>query len=315
MKTQQADSLGRDAALRRPRTAQRAVPTIWLNLVCLDAPLVAIVWLWLFARTFQVPFQIGNGLALFLTAWLIYLADRFADASTLKPDLPRSLRQDFCLQHRELWIVMIALVAGFDAYVIWRTTALQTFLAGAVVGLVAVIYLVLNHPLGLVWRSLPAKELAIGILFALGTIVALLPGIPTTGSFGIAILTFAALCSLNCASIAAWERELDRAQRKVSLATRHPRVAQQGRNFCVILALTAFVLADVFRSAASVFICVAISALLLAWLDTSSDVKEGRFFNRPRRLENRRSLGIDQRTALADLVLLTPIVALIVTAL
>ncbi|MEY2573260.1 MAG: hypothetical protein QOJ87_1473 [Verrucomicrobiota bacterium] len=317
MKTQQADSLGRDAALRRPRIPRPrdAVPTVWLNLVCLDAPLVAIVWLWLFARTFQVLFQIGNGLALFLTAWLIYLADRFADSSTLKPDLPRSLRQDFCLQHRELWIVMIALVAGFDAYVIWRTTALQTFLAGAVVGLVAVIYLVLNHPLGLVWRSLPAKELAIGVLFALGTIVALLPGIPTTGSFGIAILTFAALCSLNCASIAAWERELDRAQRKVSLATRHPRVAQQGRNFCVILALTAFVLADVFRSAASVFICVAISALLLAWLDTSSDVKEGRFFNRPRRLENRRSLGIDQRTALADLVLLTPIAALIVTAL
>ncbi|MEY2551556.1 MAG: hypothetical protein QOG12_1700 [Verrucomicrobiota bacterium] len=315
MKTQQADSLGRDAALRRPRTAQRAVPTIWLNLVCLDAPLVAIVWLWLFARTFQVPFQIGNGLALFLTAWLIYLADRFADSSTLKPDLPRSLRQDFCLQHREHWIVMIALVTGFDAYVIWRTTALQTFLAGAVVGLVAVIYLVVNHPLGLVWRSLPAKEVAIGILFALGTIVALLPGIPTTGSFASAILTFAALCSLNCISIATWEREIDRAQRKVSLATRHPCVAQQGRNFCVILALTAFVLADVFRSAASVFICVAISALLLAWLDTSSDVKEGRFFNRPRRLENRRSLGIDQRTALADLVLLTPVLALIWAAL
>jgi hypothetical protein len=315
LKTQQADSLGRDAALRRPRTAQRAVPTIWLNLVCLDAPLVAIVWLWLFARTFQVPFQIGNGLALFLTAWLIYLADRFADSSTLKPDLPRSLRQDFCLQHRELWIVMIALVAGFDAYVIWRTTALQTFFAGAVVGLVAVIYLVLNHPLGVVWRSLPAKEVVIGILFAAGTIVALLPGIPTTPGFLFAALGFAGLCSLNCVIIASWERDLDRAQRKVSLATQHPCVAQQGRNFCVILALTAFVLADVFRSAASVFICVAISALLLAWLDTSSDVKEGRFFNRPRRLENRRSLSVDQRTALADLVLLTPIAALIVTAL
>jgi hypothetical protein len=59
------------------------------------------------------------------------------------------------------------------------------------------------------------------------------------------------------------------------------------------------------------------SALLLAWLNASADIKEGRFQNRPRRFGNRRSLGIDrdQRTALADLVLLTPVLVLIATAL
>jgi hypothetical protein len=301
LKTEQAHSpprrTARDAALRRPRTAQRAVPTIWLNLVCLDAPLVAIAWLWLFARTFQVPFQIGNGLALFLTAWLTYLSDRLADASTLKPDLPRSLRQDFCLQHRELWIVMIALVAGFDAYAIWQTTALQTFLAGAVVGLVAVIYLVVNHPLGLVWRSLPAKELAIGILFAVGTIVALLPSLPLTPGFLFAALAFAGLCSLNCVSIACWERELDRAQRKVSLATRHPSIARQAGRICAGLAWVCLGLGVYSTTTRAFFLCASASALLLAWLDASS------------------SVGVDQRTALADLVLLTPIAALIVMAL
>src|SRR5437588_9682586 len=132
METQQAHS-----PRVQTRGAEQRGPVLWLNLVCLDAPLVAVTWLWLFARTFHVPFQIGNAVALFLTAWLIYLADRLADSSTLKPDLPRSLRQDFCLQHRELWIVTIALVAGFDTYVIWRTTALQTFLVGAVVGSIA----------------------------------------------------------------------------------------------------------------------------------------------------------------------------------
>ncbi len=44
---------------------------------------------------------------------------------------------------------MVALVAGFDAYVVWRTTAWQTLFVGAAVGLLAVIYLVVNHPLGL----------------------------------------------------------------------------------------------------------------------------------------------------------------------
>src|SRR2546423_13726661 len=125
MKTEQAH-LVRDAALRRPRaisrwrTAQRVVPAIWLNLICLDAPLVAIAWLWLFARSFHIPLQTGNVLALFLTAWLIYLGDRLADALSLKTNLPRSLRQDFCSRHREIWITTLVLVAGFDAYVIWR---------------------------------------------------------------------------------------------------------------------------------------------------------------------------------------------------
>ena len=271
-------------------------PLIWLNLVCLDAPLVAIAWLWLFARMFRVPFQIGNGVALFLTAWLIYLADRFADSSTLKPDLPRSRRQDFCLQYREPWVVMIALVAGFDAYVIWRTTALATFLAGGVVGIIAVVYLVVNHPLGRIWRSLPAKELAIGVLFAAGTIVALLPWIPSTRTFAIAALAFAALCSLNCISIAAWERDLDRAQRKVSLATRHPAIAAHVAKICAGLALVCFGLTFYSATTRPFFVCAGASALLLAWLNVV-DVAD------------------DQRTALADLVLLTPIMFAIVTAL
>ena len=328
MKTQQADlgrvrreQTGRVAALRRPRTAQRAVPTVWLNLVCLDAPLVAIAWLGLFARTFGVPLQIGNCLALFLTAWLIYLADRLADTLALKPNLSRSLRQEFCLRHREIWITTVALVGGFDAYVIWRTTAVETFLVGALVGALAVIYLVLNHPLGLIWRSLPAKELAIGILFAAGTVVALLPRLPLMPSFGIALAGFAALCSLNCISIAVWERELDRAQRKVSLATRHPTVARSVGNVCLILAALALGLAIVIRGHAPVFACISASALLLWWLNASRSINAvvATALCRRRDAFERRQSAVatanDERTALADLVLLTPVIALIVAVL
>jgi hypothetical protein len=303
---------------RDSRTAQHPVPIIWLNLVCLDAPLVATAWLWMFARTFKVPFQIGNAVALFLTAWLIYLADRFADASSLQLNLPRSLRQDFCLRHREIWIAVVALVAGFDAYVIWRTTAFQTFLVGTLVGGLAVIYLVVNHPLGRIWRSLPAKELAIGVLFAAGTMVALLPHPRLTPAFAMAVVLFAALCALNCICIASWERELDWAQGKVSLATRHPSVIRHVGTVCLVLALGAFTLAFALRSIAPLFACIGASAALLGYVNGSGSVKEGRFTNRPRSGSgriNRRSLGADQRTALADLVLLTPVVLLIVSTL
>ncbi len=302
METEQAHSLqGREAPQRRPRveprsrTTPRAGPTIWLNLLCLDAPIVAVAWLWLFARTFHLPVQIGNCLALFLTAWLIYLADRLADSSSLKTNSPRSLRQEFCQRYRELWIIMVLLVGGFDAYVIWRTTALETFLIGAVVGLLALVYLVLNHPLGLVWRSLPAKELAIGVLFTAGTLVALLPIIPSvTMPFVSSALAFAALCALNCISIADWERELDRAQQKVSVATRHPRLGRSAGKICVFLAFASFALAIEYRTAAPIFICAGASALGLIWLNAWPQADRN-----------------DQRTALADLVLLTPIVPLL----
>jgi hypothetical protein len=253
--------------------------------------------------------------ALFLTAWLIYLGDRLADCTTLKPDFPRSLRQEFCLRHREIWVAAVVLVGGFDAYVVWRTTALETFLIGAVVGLFALIYLVINHPLGLIWRSLPAKELAIGVLFTAGILVALSPATSSlSGPLVITALTFAALCALNCISIANWERELDQAQEKVSIATRHPNFTRRAASICVGLAVSSLAMAIVQRTALVVLACISVSALLLGWLNASSDIKEGRFRNRG---INRRSLWIsrDQRTALGDLVLLTPIVALIATAL
>jgi hypothetical protein len=258
-----------------------------------------VLWLWLFARTFTLPVRPGNAVALFLTAWLIYLADRLADAVSLKAATPRSLRQEFCLRHREIWISALILIGGFDVYVIWRSIAAGTFLAGAVVGLLAVVYLALNYPRGLVWRTLPAKEVAIGLLFTAGTLVALLPSArPVTPAFIASGLAFACLCSLNCISIAIWERRLDQAQGKVSVATQHPGFARHVRKICGGLAIVSFLMALVDRSSAPFFGCVALSALLLAMLDLLPG-----------------KLGDDRRTALADLVLLTPIIPLIATAL
>ena len=293
-----------------PRPEQRAGPEVWLNLVCLDAPIVAIAWFWLFAGAFDMPVRPGNAVALFLTAWLIYLADRLVDAASLRVGTQRSLRQEFCLKHREIWISGLVLIAGFDLYVVGRSIPAGTFLAGAVVGVLALVYLALNYPRGRIWRSLPAKEVAIGLLFTAGTLVALLPAAPPVSAPFIGCgLAFACLCSLNCISIAAWERNLDRAQGKVSVATRHPGFARHAGKICGGLALASFAMAIAHLPGRPIFACISVSALLLGWLHASADIKEGRFLNR-------RSLGIDrdQRTALADLVLLTPIIPLIMAS-
>jgi hypothetical protein len=292
-------SVGRGAALRRPRTAQRAVPAVWLNLVCLDAPVVAVVWQWLFARTFELTAHAGNSAALFLTAWLIYLGDRLADASLLTSGTPRSLRQEFCLRHREVWIVALLMIGGLDAYVIWHSAAAETFFVGAVVGLLALTYLLLNHPLGRIWRFIPLKETAIGFLFAAGTLVALLPAFPPIKpAFLLAALAFGFLCTLNCISIARWERELDEAQQKISIATRYPALARRVGQICALLVFAGFAIAIAWPAAAPLLGAISVSALLLMWLNASVPRMAG-----------------DQRTALADLVLLTPIIPLLVTAL
>jgi len=75
--------------------------------------------------------------------------------------------------------------------------------------------------------------------------------------------------------------------------------------------LAVFAMAIAFRSEAPIFASISVSALLLGWLNASSDIKEGRFEIAPA-VSNRRFLGRDKRTALADLVLLTPVLALLV---
>ena len=271
-------------------------PLAWLNLTCLDAPLVSVVWLWLFAKVFHVTVSPANCAALFLTAWLIYLADRLADSYSLPARGPLSLRHEFCLNHRQIWIGAFAVIAIADGCLIWRGLGRETFVAGIVVGLLALLYLALNHSLGGAWPGLPLKEPAIGLLFAAGTLVALFPAFPPVSSLLFcAGIAFAALCTLNCISIAFWERELDETQRKVSFATRHPGLERHLGKFSIALAVSCGLSAVVFRNTAPIFACASLRALLLALLD---------FF--------RERVGRDERTALADLVLLTPLLALLV---
>jgi hypothetical protein len=293
LETEQAHS-GWTTRCEAKLAVARVAPSTWLNLVCLDAPLVSVAWLWLFARTFHATVDPVNCAALFLTAWLIYVADRVADSYSLPDGGPRSLRHEFCLNHRQIWIGALAVIAAIDACLIWRSIGAETFLGGAVIGTLALIYLVLNHSLGGAWPPLPLKELAIGFLFATGTLVALLPVFPPiTGSLVFSGTAFGWLCTLNCIGIAFWERELDETQQKVSFATRYPGLDRHFRKLSIALTLGSGVTAIIYREAAPILGCVSVSSLLLALLDSF-----------------RGKIDRDQRTALADLVLLTPLLAL-----
>ncbi len=268
-------------------------PIIWLNLLCLDAPIVAVSWQWLFAYAFGAHLNLALRALLFLTAWLIYLADRFADTIKLPPESPISLRHRFCREHMVGWWVAVVVIFCLDVGLALRTLDLQMLLLGGTLAVLCLIYLAINHSLGGKWRPIPMKEKAIGILFAAGTVLGVVGQLPgLTVSFGVAVILFAVLCTFNCLSIAAWERELDVAQGKASFLTGWPAVAGVLQPIGYGIAVAALACGIAWRFAFPLWLCLGASALLLVRLNLAERL--------PR----------DTRTALADLVLLTPLLAL-----
>ena len=264
-------------------------PLLWLNLVCLDAPLVAICWQWIFAHGFHLSVPVGHRVALFLTAWVIYLADRFGDSVSLIPGQLKSVRQQFCLRHKSIWLVSIICVAVLDVIVVLRAVDYETAVPGAVLGAFTIAYLAINHAHSEIWETIPLKEFTIGSLFAAGTLLGVTPHVFAERSTMIfAAILFASLCSLNCVSIAIWERDLDRIQGKHSIATRWAHANSLPRLLLLLLLAGSVVLPLFDAGAWPIVLCLGASGLLLGAL---------RFV----------PVSRDERTALEDVVLFTPL--------
>ena len=267
----------------------------WLllgNLTSLDAPAVAVSWLLLLGDCFHLTVARGNIAALFLTAWLIYLVDRFVDSFSLQPDGPRSARQTFCARNRGLWLSSILFVGFVDASVVCFTLDRAIILRGIFLGSIVFAYLTINWLCDEIWTAVPFKEAIIGILFSTGTLLGLgsklfvMPAaILLAGSL------FALLCFANCASVASWERNLDRIQNKHSIATRFGPAPGLGRFLAATLIAGSIFLLWVDVTAWPMAVCVATSSMALIALNTIRICR-------------------DERSALADLVLLTPVMFL-----
>jgi hypothetical protein len=235
-----------------------------------------------------------NFQALFLTAWIIYLIDRFADAVSLTSNVLKTARQKFCADHRTAWLALIGLTALFDAIIVFWRLDHETFVRGIFLGAIAACYLAINHVFSKVWETIPLKEIVIGFLFAAGTLLAVGPSFAITGStISLSAMLFASLCALNCISIAIWERNLDHAQSKHSIATRWHGARNFAQVLLILLASASALFALLNPAVWPLTICLGTSALFLFALHFLP-------------------VNRDVRVALADLVLLTPLVFLLV---
>lgn len=171
---------------------------LWLcpNLLSLDAPVIAVVWQAFVAEQYSIPLRLSERLALFLTVWAIYLADRLLDAR--KPETRNEpARHRFYRRYTALMTVLLMFVAATDCSIAFGQSMPRDgwFVAGGVVA-----YLGIVHVLGM---EIP-KAIAASALFTAGTFVAAWSALPCP-ELARAAAAFFVLCLANIVAIDSWE--------------------------------------------------------------------------------------------------------------
>jgi hypothetical protein len=180
----------------------------WWHLLSLDAPTVAALWSWFFARAMHLHLPFFPPLLLALGAWLLYVADRILDG--LRQGELRE-RHHFHARHRTAFLWAASLMFVFFAWFVVTHMPPEALRDNSWIGIFALLYLFAVHRPTNSARANPPrlpKELAVAILFAAATAV---PAWSRLGAslgkeqLAPAVVFFAGLCWINCVSIEKWE--------------------------------------------------------------------------------------------------------------
>ena len=184
---------------------QKNESTSWysiLNVLALDAPIVAIVWQHFFAKNFKIQISILETATLFSTVWFIYLLDHFLDS---KKDIPLTKRHLFTSKMKNTTITLLVLTFTTSIYL---TTSLPelVILGGICIAIFMCIYLVLVHFSITSFKiKTNSKEFLVGIGFGTGVGLPVIVSDLTITTWLPAIILFCLLCWINCKLIDNWE--------------------------------------------------------------------------------------------------------------
>jgi len=180
-----------------------------LNLLSLDAPLVALVWQDFLARCYPAVLQPAGRAALGLTVWAIYLADRLLDlrraSGAKETGTEETARHQFYRRHRAGAQALLAGILCLDFLVacLWLRRAVLD--RGLLVTAGVLVYLA-AFSAGHVGR-LASKKTFAGLLFTSGTFLIASTGVVPLGrTLGWPAAAFCALCLGNLLMIENWER-------------------------------------------------------------------------------------------------------------
>jgi hypothetical protein len=177
----------------------RTPPWLWLNLLSLDAPVVALVWQDLAARSFGTPLRPAARVVLGLTVWAVYLADRLLDVRATVP-LPNTARHHFYRRHPRVMSALLAAVLVADACVAILKLRRAVFLDGVGVAVCVAAYLSIFPLRPSCWE----KQVFAAMLFSIGV---LLVSFTWLGPWRLLLpaALFGVLCLCNLVLIEYWE--------------------------------------------------------------------------------------------------------------
>ncbi len=267
----------------------RSLIALW-HLLSLDAPTVAALWTWFIARASHLRLPLASTAAMALAVWILYAADRLLDAARAgRQATDLEARHHFHRRHRRIFLLGIVCGAGALSLLLRGIESAAFRLYLLEVALLAA-WFVLLHTASATQR-LP-KELAVGLFFSAAVFIPTVARNPELRpALAPAAVLFAAVCSLNCLFIYAWEHA-DEAPNRAHATTRFAAAHLAGIGFALAAAALALVLLGS-HGARLIAAACALSIALLFVLDRSRDHLS----------------RIDLRAA-ADLALLTPLILL-----
>jgi hypothetical protein len=200
----------------KPRESTAPHTSLWSrilehwHLLSLDAPTVAALWSWFFARAMHIDLPWHAPLLLALGTWLVYVADRILDGTRAISSTPLRERHRFHAQHRKAFLTAGAAVGCALLWLIVARMSANARYEDTVLFSAALLYLVLVHKPRIGGTGWLPKELAVGIVFAAATAVPawsrLHSGLNAArAALFPAVALFAAICWLNCVAIERWE--------------------------------------------------------------------------------------------------------------
>lgn len=186
---------------------------LWPNLLSLDAPLVALSWLYMFAQAWRVNYLPKEAYwALGLGVWVIYVLDRLIDLRVRDSDDPLlGVRHQFHKRFRVLFVLGILVSVPVILWIVFGVLPMELVVSYAGPGVVMVVIFFLMVIGGASDREIPHfRNLVAGIAFGYGTAMIAHIYVPTERVFpGMVLsremLSFGVLCVLNISAIHLWE--------------------------------------------------------------------------------------------------------------
>lgn len=186
---------------------------LWLipNLLSLDAPLVAVAWLYIFAKTWRADYLPWTAyIALGLVVWVIYVTERLLDSSIQDDSSDRlETRHVFHRKYAKPFRI-VAILAGILAMVLVIGSLPMRIFENAGLGIIFVIgFFALSINSSIEPNKIPyGKNVMAGLAFGFGTgvIAFVYTGFDWWAFVSSReLICFSVLCVLNISAIDLWE--------------------------------------------------------------------------------------------------------------